>query len=80
MVDDDPTDDDLDRFAGETGYCPDCGAEIWDEAYQCPHCNEIVENRVSHSPTDRAGGVLSARSVVVLVIVIIAVLVLLQLR
>ncbi len=80
MVDEDPTNDDLDRFAGETGYCPDCGAEIWDEAYQCPHCNEIVENRVSHTPTDAAGGILSAKSVVVMVIVIIAILVLLQLR
>jgi uncharacterized membrane protein YvbJ len=80
MVDEDPTDDDLDRFAGETGFCPDCGREIWDEAYQCPHCNEIVENRVSRTPTDKAGGILSAKSVVILVITIIAVLVLLQLR
>ena len=30
MIDEDPSDEDLDRFAGEIGYCPDCGEEVWD--------------------------------------------------
>lgn len=80
MIDEDPSDDDLDRFAGETGYCPDCGAEVWDEAYQCPHCEAVIEGRVGHAPVDQAGTLLSAKTVIVLAAVIVILLVLMQVR
>jgi uncharacterized membrane protein YvbJ len=80
MIDEDPSDEDLDRFAGEIGYCPDCGEEVWDEAYQCPHCESVIEGRIGHAPVDRAASLLSAKTVIVLVALIVLVLVLMQIR
>ncbi|MFO0873230.1 MAG: hypothetical protein U0575_04580 [Phycisphaerales bacterium] len=37
-IDEGPTPDDLRRFNRETGYCPDCGAEVFDQADVCPKC------------------------------------------
>lgn len=42
MVDDGPSPEDLQRFSGETGFCPDCGAEIWDGAGVCPSCGAVL--------------------------------------
>ncbi|MBL9118366.1 MAG: hypothetical protein JNL80_00450 [Phycisphaerae bacterium] len=36
--DEGPSDDDLRRFGSEVAYCPDCGAEVWDQADVCPTC------------------------------------------
>ena len=80
MIDEDPSDEDLDRFSAETGYCPDCGREVWDEAWECPHCGEVIEGRVSRDRQGAVGRSLSARSVVVLVAMIVVILVLIQLR
>ena len=41
-IDEGPSAEDLDRFGGETGYCPHCGEEIWDAAPACPACGEWV--------------------------------------
>ena len=71
--------DDLDRFAGEIGYCPDCGAEIWDEAWQCPHCHAVVEGRVARDRPDPVGSSVARRSVIALVVIIVIVLVIIQL-
>ena len=79
MRDEDPSDDDLDRFAGEIGYCQDCGAEIWDEAWQCPHCHAVVEGRVARDRPDPVGSSVARRSVIALVVIIVIVLVLIQL-
>jgi len=57
---DDP-DDDLDVLdEGEdanqrdTGYCPDCGAEIYDAADICPKCFAWIDGETSrHSPRRR---------------------------
>jgi len=34
-----PSEEDLERFSREdTGYCPECGEEVWDDAPQCKAC------------------------------------------
>ncbi|MEE2972131.1 MAG: hypothetical protein VX672_03310 [Planctomycetota bacterium] len=79
MLDDDPSDEDVDRFSGEMGFCPDCGEEIWDEAWQCPHCGEVVENRVRRERLDEAGRQVSTRTKVALVLALVGLLLLWQL-
>ena len=81
MTDDEPTDEDVDRFSGETGFCPDCGKEIWDEAWQCPHCGEVVENRIRREEgSDPASRQVSNRAIVLVIVVLVAILVLMQFR
>lgn len=51
--DDDPADDGpgLDTPPEtETGYCPECGAEIWDQADICPKCFSYIGGEVLHRP------------------------------
>ena len=38
MLDEGPSPEDLRRFSGETGFCTECGAEVWDGAEVCPSC------------------------------------------
>jgi hypothetical protein len=53
MRDEDPSPDDLERFDRDTAYCPDCGAEIWDQAEFCPACGGYVGGRtLSRPPLD----------------------------
>jgi uncharacterized membrane protein YvbJ len=80
MQDEDPTDEDVDRFSGQNGYCPDCGKEIWDEAWQCPHCGSVVEDRIRREGGNPASSLLSARAVILMVAALIGVLILMQLR
>ncbi len=44
--DDGPDADDLARFGGDTAFCPDCGAEVWDQAEVCPACSSLVGGRM----------------------------------
>ena len=74
-LDEDPSEEDQQRFGDDTGYCPECGAEIWDEAWQCPHCEEVVDGRVGRSPDSPAGRHVSRRSVIALALVLIALIV-----
>jgi hypothetical protein len=50
MRDEDPSPDDLERFGNDTGYCPDCGAEIWDQAEFCPACGGHIGGRTLGRP------------------------------
>ncbi|MHC4220377.1 MAG: zinc-ribbon domain-containing protein [Planctomycetota bacterium] len=53
MTDDDPGPEDLERFGHETAWCPECGAEIWDQAEFCPACGGQVGGRtLSRPPVD----------------------------
>lgn len=36
--DEGPSPEDIERFSNDVGHCPDCGAEIWDQADICPKC------------------------------------------
>ncbi len=42
MIDENPSPEDIERFSGETGFCPDCGEEVWDQAGACPSCGTIL--------------------------------------
>lgn len=45
---------DRDRFASQTAYCPECGAEIFDAADVCPKCFTWLDGETSrHHPTRR---------------------------
>lgn len=41
-TDEGPSPDDIERFSGETAYCPRCGAEVWDDAGACPACGAVL--------------------------------------
>jgi hypothetical protein len=71
MIDEDPTEADMERFAGDTGFCPHCGEEVWDEAYACPECGEVVEGMVSHQNLDNPSRRLTRKTVIVLVFFLI---------
>lgn len=47
MIDEDPSPEDIERFSGETGFCPDCGAEVWDQAGQCPSCGALLAGQTA---------------------------------
>ena len=34
----------------ETGFCPECGAEVWDHADICPKCFSVITGGVLHRP------------------------------
>ena len=54
MNDEGPSPEDLDRFSGDTAHCPDCGAEIWDQAEFCPECgNHVGGETLSRPPLER---------------------------
>ncbi|MBC03254.1 MAG: hypothetical protein CMJ34_08110 [Phycisphaerae bacterium] len=81
MIDDDPTDEDVDRFSSQTGYCPDCGGEVWDEAWQCPHCGAVVEDRIRRERhADPVSRHLSSRTIVLLVVILVVILLFMQFR
>ena len=74
MRDEGPSQEDIDRFEHETGFCPECGSEVWDEAYACPVCDEVIEGRIARNKPDPAGARIGFRSTVILVAVLVLVL------
>lgn len=43
-----PSEEDVERFSREdTGYCPDCGEEVWDDAPQCKACGSWMDTGAS---------------------------------
>ena len=53
MIDEDPTPQDIERFSGETGFCPDCGEEVWDQAGQCPSCGAFPAGQTATRHPDQ---------------------------
>lgn len=41
-TDEDPSPEDVEKFSRETVPCPDCGAEIYDEAEWCHKCGRVL--------------------------------------
>ena len=44
-IDEGPSPEDLERFGGDgddTGYCPQCGEEVWDQVDVCPQCGHAM--------------------------------------
>ncbi|MCH2135627.1 MAG: zinc ribbon domain-containing protein [Phycisphaerales bacterium] len=51
--DEGPSEADLDRFGDDDnagGFCPDCGAEVWDQAEFCQTCGGQIGGRVLGRP------------------------------
>jgi len=70
LHDEGPSQEDIERFSGvETGYCPSCGEEIWDDAEQCPSCNIWLQGGTSHR--EPVVNEFRKRSTVVVVIIIL---------
>lgn len=54
MMDQGPSDQDIERFSDETGRCPNCGIEVWDQAEFCPECGDQIGSDISRrAPLDR---------------------------
>lgn len=44
-----PSQEDIERFSNnETGYCPHCGSDIWDDVSRCPSCQSWLNDGTSH--------------------------------
>jgi predicted amidophosphoribosyltransferase len=68
--DEGPSQEDLSRFSSdETGYCPNCGEDIYDDASQCPVCNSWLSEGVSHQ--DLVSKAFRKKFLVMIVIVIL---------
>jgi len=51
-VDEGPSPEDIERFGHDGGYCPDCGAEVYDDADLCPKCGTWITGEVLAEPPD----------------------------
>lgn len=73
--DEDPSDEDQVRFgeqAEETGTCPDCGAEIYDNADICPKCFAYIGgDTLAKLPTGRPRGRFHKQWIILLVVLLI---------
>ncbi len=51
-----PSQEDIERFSSdESGYCPNCGEEIWDDVTQCPACGQWIQGNTAHrTPVENA--------------------------
>ena len=39
MIDENQSQEDIDRFSSDTASCAYCGAEIYDDCLECPECH-----------------------------------------
>ena len=53
MIDEGPSSEDLESLDRDTGYCSECGAEIWDQADICPICGfALTRGTLSRPPVE----------------------------
>ncbi|MCE2883599.1 MAG: zinc ribbon domain-containing protein [Planctomycetaceae bacterium] len=52
--DDEHAERDRRRFASETAFCPDCGAEVYDAADVCPKCFTWINGDTVRHPRARS--------------------------
>jgi len=64
----------------QTGYCPECGAEVWDQVEVCPKCRAIIGGDVLHRPPVERWWRQRWRAIVVVAILIALTMVLFRLR
>ena len=71
MIDEDPSDEDIERFDRETAFCPDCGEEVWDQAEICPKCHAFIGGQtLTRQPIERW----VSRRAMMLIIAVLAVI------
>ena len=69
MIDDYPSQEDVEKFSDETAFCPHCGVEIWDDSTECQACgNWLTEGTSSKDPIATE---ITKKMVVVIVAVIL---------
>lgn len=51
-LDEGPSPEDIERFSHGGGYCPDCGAEVFDDADVCPSCGTWITGDVLSEPPE----------------------------
>ena len=53
-----PSPEDLERFGDQHqhGWCPQCGAEVWDDAEFCPECGDQIGSFQSDAATRARSG------------------------
>ncbi len=55
LQDEGPSAEDLERFGddgSQTGFCPECGDEVWDATPSCPSCGAWIEGQVRRRPPE----------------------------
>ena len=53
MFDEGPSSEDIQSLDKDTGYCSECGAEIWDQSDICPKCGfALVRGTLSRPPVE----------------------------
>jgi hypothetical protein len=68
--DEGPSQEDIERFSShETGYCPHCGKEIWDDIEKCPSCNTWLQGGTVHQ--NQANRAFRHRAFVFIIIVVL---------
>ena len=68
--DEGPSLEDLRRFGSEadtTAYCPECGAEVYDDADACPKCFTWITGRTLRKPPEDLAMQKRVRQVIVFV-------------
>lgn len=73
MIDEGPSQEDIERFGDDTARCPACGAEVWHDAGVCPECLEPMVD----GPSARTGAAWWRQRRFIAVIVVIMILLLL---
>ena len=70
MKDERPSTEDTERFSAiETGYCPHCGDEIWDDVAKCPSCGAWLEQGSSHRTL--VSNEFRKKSIIIIVVVVL---------
>ena len=71
--DEDPSEEDQERFGDDrvsTGYCPDCGGQVFDDAEVCPKCFAFISGQVK-AQRPRRKGLFHEQWMVVLIVALI---------
>ena len=53
-IDEFPESDDLEAFGHQSGYCPECGEVVWDDAQYCGACESYFDTALSRPPSSIA--------------------------
>lgn len=49
-IDEDPSEEDLERFGGVTRHCPECNTELYDDSEICWKCGHALSAAPKGSP------------------------------